>query len=421
MTPSEEQGLSTRRRPRRCLYASSDAYAKQQNAFLVAMLLIILGAVYVRRNYMERTNEPGSKRLVFRTAEAIAAREERRRQRLENLKLEQSFGINGSSGGGAVFAKRKRAVVRQPRWAGLWESSLATAFTSCRKLQAAPAMANWQQPCAPKPWAHFFRSGPLDCTFLGTDYGGFYLPNRMCFLNEFEPSRPPVAYGFGIGSDVSYDLALASAYPSLKVRMFDPTPYALTHAAAVLETVERREPSCKHISAAACQGDYFRAIADSKVRRSQLSVHPWAIGTADGSLRFYRTPTGSLYHDDDEGNATLGSSSGMGRRQQQVEQQQQQVQQQQQQQPKQQPKQHPPKPPPGQVSPAYQPAQSIDLPVKKLTTIMKTLGDAVVDILKIDIEVGLSLCACVHACVRACVCARMHASVRACGAEHAIA
>ena len=87
----------------------------------------------------------------------------------------------------------------------------------------------------------------------------------------------------------------------------------------------------------------------------------------------------------------------------------------------QQPKQHPPKPPPGQVSPAYQPVQSIDLPVKKLTTIMKTLGDAVVDILKIDIEVGLSLCACVHACVRACVCARMHASVRACGAEHAIA
>ena len=80
MTPSEEQGLSTRRRPRRTLYASSDAYAKQQNAFLVAMLLIILGAVYVRRNYMERTNEPGSKRLVFRTAEAIAAREERRRQ-----------------------------------------------------------------------------------------------------------------------------------------------------------------------------------------------------------------------------------------------------------------------------------------------------------------------------------------------------
>ena len=218
MPPStSDDGLSARRRTRRA-YTQQDDNSRQ-NAFLVAMFLTILGAIYVRRNYMERTDEPGSNRLVFRTAEAIAAREERRRQARENFNLGLAFGLNDTRAGSAGGrTKRKRAVVRQPRWAGLWESSLATAFTSCRKLQAAPAMVHWQQPCAPKPWAHFFRSGPLDCTFLGTDYGGFYLPNRMCFLNEFEPSRPPVAYGFGIGSDVSYDLALASAYPSLKVR-----------------------------------------------------------------------------------------------------------------------------------------------------------------------------------------------------------
>lgn len=144
--------------------------------------------------------------------------------------------------------------------------------------------------------------------------------------------------------------------------MFDPTPYALTHATAVLETIERREPSCKQISAEACKGDYFRAIADSKVRRTQLSVHPWAIGTADGSLKFRRTPTGSLYTDGDERNASVDTD---GRTAQQHQQPQPQT-----------------PPPPGQT-----PAHYIDLPVKKLTTIMKALGDAVVDILKIDIEV----------------------------------
>ena len=72
---------------------------------------------------------------------------------------------------------------------------MASAFTSCRKLVTADSMAHWQQPCQPKPWAHHFRYGPLDCTFLGTEYGGFYVPNRMCFLHELPepPDRTFVA------------------------------------------------------------------------------------------------------------------------------------------------------------------------------------------------------------------------------------
>ena len=274
-------------------------------------------SLYVRTNHMERTQDSGGRpRLVFSWNSAGSEQEELKLQPADaGVPIDANSTNDGRTavaaarrqrlGRGSLARRtaRKRAVVRQPRWAGLWEGSLATAFTSCRKLRAAPSMTPWQQPCAPKPWAHYFRSGPLDCSFLGTDYGGFYLPNRMCFLNEFEPSRPPVAYGFGIGSDISYDLTLASAYPSLKVRMFDPTPYALGHAAAVLETVATRTPSCRdasgrmQISKAACEGEYFRRIAESNIKPSQLSVHPWAIGVTDGVLQFRKTDTGSLFTD----------------------------------------------------------------------------------------------------------------------------
>lgn len=250
--------------------------------FFATTVLFVGGAYLVRRFFMVQV--PGTRRWVLPTM-LNEDQQQQQQQREQRLRGEQSVeqGRSRAHHGSTKAAypwlfwrskpnstapskkNKRRAVVRKPKWAGLWERSLATAFTSCRKLETTPAMRHWQQPCTPKPWAHHFRSGPLDCTFLGTDYGGFYLPNRMCFLNEFDPGRPRVAYGFGIGSDLSYDMALASAYPSLVVRMFDPTPYAVGHARAVLETVERRAPSCKDISEAACVGDYFRSIADGKV------------------------------------------------------------------------------------------------------------------------------------------------------------
>ena len=248
---------------------------------------------------------------------------------------------------------------------------MASALTSCRKLVTAQSMAHWQQPCAPKPWTRNFRYGPLDCTFLGTDYGGFYLPNRMCFLHERpEPSnRSFVAYGFGIGGDVSYDLALAAAYPNMIVRMFDPTPSAVTHGQHVLAALENRETPCHlGLSSAACAGAYFRSIAHSSVPPSQVTVHPWAIGTSDGFLSFGRTTTGSLYtekaqdgdgerggagvHDVDAAPPPYGRVVS-------------------------------PPPPPAARPPRLEPLR---LPVKTLLSIMETLGDEVVDILKLDIE-----------------------------------
>ena len=182
--------------------------------FFATTVLFVGGAFLVRKFFMVQV--PGTRRWVLPSVLSEDQQQQKQREQRsaeQGLPRDHDFSKKKKSNNGTATAKRKRtrAVVRQPKWAGLWERSLATAFTSCRKLRTSPAMAHWQQPCMPKPWAHFFRSGPLDCTFLGTDYGGFYLPNRMCFLNEFDPGRPRVAYGFGIGSDLSYDMALASA------------------------------------------------------------------------------------------------------------------------------------------------------------------------------------------------------------------
>ena len=304
------------------------------------------------------------------------------------------------------------ARARREGWVIHWESCGGWSVASCRKLQTAPSMEHWQQACTPKAWTHHFPTGPLDCTFLGSDYGGFYVPNRMCWLHENPepPNRSYVAYGFGIGTDLSYDvsspyartrspahayshahrparadwsraarltahpsvtcarwsaqIALAAAYPNLIVRMFDPTPYALRHAHHVVAALTRRETPCDMgLSPAACRGSYFRAIAHSAVSPSRLSVHPWAIGTEDGVLGFHKTRTGSLYShkSTDATDAAVTSSAGNAAA--------------------------------GTEAAAANSAAATSaaggvqlLQVRTLQSIMSSLGDEVVDVLKVDVE-----------------------------------
>jgi len=203
---------------------------------------------------------------------------------------------------------------------------------------------SFQRPCTPKAWAYHMHTGPLDCTFIGSLYGGFYLPDRMCFLSDPEArngsSHPEaVAYGFGVGSDISYDIALASAYPKLRVRLFDPTPGAVTHVHSVFKTIETGIP-WNHASA------YWNGIATAGVRRGQFSLHPWALGSTNGEMKFRAkrdAATGKLV---DSYFSTNSSSS----------------------------------------ADTHMDFAEVAAPMKTLGSIMRTLEDEVIDILKIDIE-----------------------------------
>ena len=69
---------------------------------------------------------------------------------------------------------------------------------------------------------------------MGTEYGGYLFP-------KIELGPDPTYYGFGCGEDISFDLSLAAKYPGLRMRLFDPTPRAVSHVKAVFASMETRK------------------------------------------------------------------------------------------------------------------------------------------------------------------------------------
>ena len=111
---------------------------------------------------------------------------------------------------------------------------------------------------------------------------------------------------------------------------------------------------CGHISKEACKGPYFKSIAEARLGRKQLSAHPWALGTRDGTMRFVPTDTGSLYLEGDGKADAKANGTSAGRQQ--------------------------------AARDKAKPSKPISMPIRTLPTIMRELGDLVVDILKLDIE-----------------------------------
>jgi FkbM family methyltransferase len=78
--------------------------------------------------------------------------------------------------------------------------------------------------------AYLRPSKPTDLVRLGTDYGGWWLPESIL--------RPgAVAYCAGAGDDISFDLALHDR--GMRVVTIDPTPRAVSHANAVAPKNDR--------------------------------------------------------------------------------------------------------------------------------------------------------------------------------------
>jgi FkbM family methyltransferase len=71
---------------------------------------------------------------------------------------------------------------------------------------------------------------PADLVRLGTDYGGWWLP-------EFILRPGAVAYCVGAGEDISFDLALHDR--GMRVVTIDPTPRAVSHVKAVAPKSDR--------------------------------------------------------------------------------------------------------------------------------------------------------------------------------------
>jgi len=69
---------------------------------------------------------------------------------------------------------------------------------------------------------YFHQQIKCKCDWIGTQYGGFYVIRDLL-------TKDSIVYSFGVGEDISFDLALIKQY-GLNVYAFDPTPLAIKFA-----------------------------------------------------------------------------------------------------------------------------------------------------------------------------------------------
>lgn len=108
---------------------------------------------------------------------------------------------------------------------------------------------------------------------LGTPYGGWLIPAGLL-------SPDSVCYLVGAGEDISFDLEVAAKY-GCDVHIFDPTPRAVTHFETLLDHLKRGEPAPCSTSPTGFYPDYPPELAE------RLHFHPLGIWSEDAVLRFF--------------------------------------------------------------------------------------------------------------------------------------
>lgn len=157
---------------------------------------------------------------------------------------------------------------------------------------------------------------------LGTSYGGWLIPEGL-----LDPAS--VCYLVGAGEDISFDLEVASKF-GCKVHIFDPTPRSVVHFETLKENLKHGEPTRCSTSPTGFYPDYPAELAE------RLHFHAVGIWNEDTTLRFF-APQNEAYISHSLVNIQHSE-------------------------------------------------RSIEVPVRRLSGVMKELGNRKLDLLKIDIE-----------------------------------
>ena len=109
---------------------------------------------------------------------------------------------------------------------------------------------------------------------LGTPYGGWIIPAN--FLNNNS-----ICYLVGAGEDVSFDLALAARF-NCPAHIFDPTPRAKAHVETLIANLKSgKKTACATAPDGFYPDNYPPAVAEL------LKLHPVGIWNNDETLRFF--------------------------------------------------------------------------------------------------------------------------------------
>lgn len=133
-------------------------------------------------------------------------------------------------------------------------------------------------------WTERKLNIPIDSSVpterLGTPYGGWIIPKNILNADS-------VCYLVGAGEDVSFDLAVAAAF-GCPVHIFDPTPRAVAHVELLKQNLAKSIPTPCATSPGGFYSVYPPHIADL------IHMHPIGIWNEDTQLRFF-TPANEAY------------------------------------------------------------------------------------------------------------------------------
>jgi len=128
---------------------------------------------------------------------------------------------------------------------------------------------------------------------IGTQYGGRSVPLPVREFLERSPNK--VMYSFGVGEDISFDVAVACKF-QMHVKLYDPSPAALEHFKYVAAVVGKGQGNAAvdklHPVAGTKTSDvttYWHKVRMTPIKISDLEMYDLGVGTEEGNLTFYQS------------------------------------------------------------------------------------------------------------------------------------
>lgn len=115
-------------------------------------------------------------------------------------------------------------------------------------------------------------------TKLGTNYGGWYIPNNIK-LNENS-----IIYSAGVGEDISFDLKLLDKYNS-QIFLIDPTERSLKHFEEIKEYYKDNNPA---VFSGDIQKDYHGCIKNLNINLEKIKYLNIGLWFKKDKLKFFK-------------------------------------------------------------------------------------------------------------------------------------
>ena len=117
---------------------------------------------------------------------------------------------------------------------------------------------------------------------FGTEYGGFYYPERLDGLDSNS-----IIYCVGAGEDISHDIVLAKKLDS-KIYIIDPTPRAIEHYNYVKNILDGKDkPIYDNRFGGGSPFDYWKIILENRIDSNKIIYNNCGLGTEDSIQKFY--------------------------------------------------------------------------------------------------------------------------------------